>query len=423
MVERYSYKVDVLGSIPSAPTPMSFVPKIVKFSVLKVTRDRGYILNKFLMHPFPKGYPQVETITILRNKVEREDIVICRRLLKAYKLATKLNISKNPALPAGRKKDIWTDLATSYHREFIDVLQEGSPETLAKYLLSVHARGISQGLVQGEIEYQKLRSSQIFRRFTGVNIKDKLVALAEYLSVLPYENPEQGTYGANIYKDENKLILEIEKRLKIKITTPDFENALFKLKLRSGSLHVRDIYALYTAIRVLETAGKKVKVAEIGGGVGKAAYYSYKLGIRDYSIFDLSYINVLQGYFLLKSFPNSVSLYGEKPKAIKVLPDFMFAKMPKNRFDLTLNEDSFPEINPGLVRNYLKDIRRNTKKYLLSINQEGESSFAAIKQSIVGKIIEEAGGFKKEYRFPFWVRKGYIEELYIKRPKRLIGKR
>src|SRR5207248_2501785 len=141
-------------------------------------------------------------------------------------------------------------------------------------------------------------------------------------------------------------------------------------------------------------------------------YYAYKLGIRDYSIFDLPYINVLQGYFLLKALPNSVSLYGEKQKAIKIMPDFMFGKSLKNRFDLVLNADSFPEINIETVRNYLKDIKKNTKKYLLIINQEGESSFAAIKQSVVSKIVLDIGGFSKVYRFPFWVRKGYVEELY-----------
>ncbi len=383
---------------------MKFVPQFVKFSALKLTKDRGYALNKFLLHTFPAGYPQVETVIILKNKIEPADIVISRRLLMAYKLTLSLDKRKN-------QKDIWTDLAAGHHREFIEVLQSDDPKILAGYLLSVHARGISQGLVQGEIEYEKMRASQIFRRFLGVNTKDKLVSLAEYLGILPYENPEQGTYGKNIYEDEDKLASQINDKLGFEIETPDFENALLKLKLRSGSLHIRDIYSLYTALRVVKIIGKKGKVSEIGGGVGKAGYYAYKLGIRNYSIFDLPHINVLQGYFLIKSLPNSVSLFGEKEKAIKVLPDFAFSK-PRNKFDLTLNADSFPEISKVIVRKYLADIKNNTRKYFLSINQEGESSFSAIKQSVVGRLIKESSGFKKEYRFPFWVRKGYVEELY-----------
>lgn len=368
-------------------------------------RDRGYVLNKFLLHFFPKGYPQVETVIILKNKIESSDIALSKRLLKSYKTA--INFQKTK-----KQKDIWTDLASGNHKEFIEVLEEDDPKSLARYLLSMHARGISQGLIQGKKEYEKLRASRIFRKFLGVNTKDKLVSLAEYLGILPFENPEQGVYGVNIYKNENGIVSEIEKKLGFEIATPDFENALLKLKLRKGSLHVRDIYALYTGIRVVEIVGKKSKVAEIGGGVGKAAYYSYGLGIRDYSIFDLPYVNVLQGYFLLKAFPKSVSLYGEEEKAIKILPDFMFEKMPKKRFDLVLNSDSFPEISKAVVRKYLADIKKNTKKYLLSINQEGQSNFASIRQSIAGKMIEESGGFRREYRFPFWVRKGYVEELY-----------
>ncbi len=383
---------------------MNIIPQSVKFSALRLTKDRGYVLNKYLLHNFPKGYPDAQTIIILKNKIEPSDIGICRRLLKVYKLSTHSKNSK-------REKDIWTDLAATHHGKFIEILQSDDPKLLAEYLLSVHARGISQGLVQGEIEYEKIRASQIFRRFLGVNTKDKLVSLAEYLGILPYENPEQGTYGENIYKDEDKLASKINDKLGFEIETPDFENALLKLKLRDGSIHVRDIYALYAALRIKKIVGKKAKVAEIGGGVGKAGYYAYKLGIRNYSIFDLPHINVLQGYFLLKSLPNSVSLFGEKEKAIKVLPDFAFSK-PRNKFDLTLNADSFPEISKVIVRNYLADIKNNTRKYFLSINQEGESSFQSIKQTIVGRVIKEVGGFKKEYRFPFWVRKGYVEELY-----------
>lgn len=364
-------------------------------------------MNKFLLHTFPKGYPQVRTIIIVKNKVETSDIIICKRLLKAYKLAVDSDRAK-------KRKDIWTDLAATHHREFIEILEDDNPHTLAKYFLSIHARGISQGLAQGEIEYQKLRSSEIYRRFTGVNIKDKLVALSEYLDILPYENPEQGVYGENLYKNENRLVSEIEKKLGFKITTADFENGLFKLKLRDGSLHTRDIYALYTAVRLVEIAGKKARTSEIGGGVGKAAYYAFKLGVADYSIFDIPHINVLQGYFLLKALPNSVSLYREKEKAIKIMPTSAFFKAPKNRFDITLNVDSFPEINSEIVRKYLEDTKRNTKKYFLSINQEGQSSFQSIKQGVVGKIVKEVGGFKREYRFPFWVRIGYVEELYTR---------
>lgn len=396
-----------------AHPPMLFVPRIVKTSALKLTRDKGYVLNKYLLHSFPKGYPQVQTVIIFKNKVAPSDIAISKRLLKAYKLAVSFSNPKEhkPALPAGR--DIWTDLARAQHREFIEVLKADDPKVLAEYLLHMHARGISQGLMQGEIEYKKMRTSKIFRRFLGVNTKDKLVALAEYLDILPYENPEQGRYGENIYENENRLVSQIENKLGFKITTSDFENGLLKLKLRSGSLHARDIYSLYTAIRLFEIVGKTAKVAEIGGGLGRSAYYSYKLGIRDYSIFDLPYINVLQGYFLLKALPKgSVSLYGEKPSKVKILPDHEFSKAKRNQFDITLNADSFPEINIKIFKKYLKDIKVNTKKYFLSINQEGESDFSSIKQAIVSRVILDVGGFRKEYRFPFWVRKGYVEELY-----------
>jgi hypothetical protein len=32
--------------------------------------------------------------------------------------------------------------------------------------------------------------------------------------------------------------------------------------------------------------------------------------------------------------------------------------------------------------------------------------------AVVAKVLEDVGGFRRLYRFPFWLRNGYVEELY-----------
>lgn len=79
-----------------------------------------------------------------------------------------------------------------------------------------------------------------------------------------------------------------------------------------------------------------------------------------------------------------------------------------------LNEDSFPEINEKIVKSYLKQIKTNTKSYFLSINQESQNTMMIknLDQHIVSQLILEEGGFDQIYRFLYWMREGYVEELY-----------
>lgn len=49
-------------------------------------------------------------------------------------------------------------------------------------------------------------------------------------------------------------------------------------------------------------------------------------------------------------------------EALGCIPLECFNNIPENYFDLTFNQDSFPEIEHDIVIEYLKQIKRNTKK-------------------------------------------------------------
>jgi len=112
-----------------------------------------------------------------------------------------------------------------------------------------------------------------------------------------------------------------------------------------------------------------------------------------------------------------IVLYGEQRpadgRAIRVLPGWALSDAPPKAFDLVLNQDSFPEIDSSAVQAYLREIRRTTRGYFLSINHEAETPMGeSSKHLVVSEAIEEVGGFERQYRFPCWVRAGYVEELY-----------
>ena len=161
-------------------------------------------------------------------------------------------------------------------------------------------------------------------------------------------------------------------------------------------------------------------ILEIGAGTGRTAYYASKFGIKDITILDLPYVCILSGYYLIKALPNEdVVLYGENPHdetpSIKILPYWCIQEIPDQTLDLTLNQDSFPEINYNTVMEYLSQIHRTTKHYFLSINQEGECQQTGPDrlQLVVPQLMNKLGNaYKRIYRFPYWEREGYIEELY-----------
>ncbi|MGA2368127.1 MAG: putative sugar O-methyltransferase [Dehalococcoidia bacterium] len=389
---------------------------------LRINIEQDWRLEHMLLHPSVRGYPPVVAALNGELKPTTADESIAARLIKAFKKAAEDECILNPASSI----DVWGILQRGPHSAFLQLLRDENTTALAAYLCNMSRLGISEGLVQGEDEYRKIISSRKFRKWLAVYNADKLVALGEAMGVLPCKNPEQGKFVFNnIYSNLDEVVEKIEKYLQISIIPPNIEGCLFKLRTKKGTISYRDIFAVYTAWRIRELlkGPSSAKVCEIGGGIGKLAYYAHSFGIRNYTIVDLPYVNVLQGYYLIKCLPQAnIILYGESKAncedIIEIMPYWSFEHKPEGSYDLTINSDSFPEIDKKTVLNYLKNIKRNTKNYFLSVNQEGRifDLVYDFEQSVVSELVEETGGFRRLSRFPFWLRKGYVEEVFeIKR--------
>ena len=113
---------------------------------------------------------------------------------------------------------------------------------------------------------------------------------------------------------------------------------------------------IYVALRIKEALEQHVnakdgyRIVEIGAGFGGTCFWLNKLlsdSVASYTIIDMPYINVCQGYFLAKSFgPEKVRLYGEaetQATRFTVIPPEAKSEVLKDEFHLLLNENSMPE--------------------------------------------------------------------------------
>ena len=278
------------------------------------------------------------------------------------------------------------------------------------------------GTVQGDLEFEKIQASASYRQFIALMAKDKIVSLAEAIGALACENPEQGVWGESLHIDIDLLVGQVERVLGFDISPPPIDGGLLKIRSEKGLFHERDVNAIFTAWsmgRILQPP-EGTSICEIGAGTGRVAYWSQRLGFTSYTVVDIPLTNVIQGFYLLKALPEaSITLYGEASKnqpgapAIRILPFFCIDEVPPNQFDLVLNQDSFPEINRETVVKYLEWIKIVSRQFFYSINHESRPRDGAGNfQLNVQALIAEAGGYRRVSRVPYWLRRGYVSELY-----------
>lgn len=319
------------------------------------------------------------------------------------------------------KRDLWSEVSAACHGEITKLIARRDVRGTAQYLRNAHARNLTWGITQGETTTREFRNRPEARQMALAFFVDALVSLGEALGILSVESPEQhGQWGENFHRDPNELIDAISARVRFDIVLPQVIDSYFGIKTPRGPVSLRDCCSLYAALRLREIARDmnvaSPRICEIGGGLGAAAYYAARLGVASYTLIDLPIVNVLQGYFLLRALgKNKVSLYGEPPNptaAIRILPTFCFAN---SNYDFLFNQDSFPEMHQDYSTGYLRDALKVVSSALLSINQESRAREIAgsdSRQRVVPDLINSVGGYRQIYRSRYWMKAGYVEELY-----------
>ena len=356
-----------------------------------------------------RGIPDVRLVSTPAADGEQR-VPAARRLLAAYRKAVEDQSGAKLNSPA---EDLWTFLVKREFGELLGILEDGDAESLAEFFLNFGGRYTPFGGVTLSLD-----GFNRFRDNVSVSLSylDKLICLAEAVGVLSVENPEQhGQWGWNIHTNVDRLIGELEQAIGIAVAPPVGAIHTFGIESMRGPIHYRHMNSLYAALRIKDITRGGGPICEYGGGLGLVAYYAYKLGMMDYTIFDLPIINVFAGNFLMNALGmDAVRVYGEDalPGRVNVLPFWACADAADKSFELSLNQDSFPEIESTLVVEYLHEIERTTTGGFLSINQEACAPMGSQPQNLVSQLVLENSSMRRAYRMKYWIREGYVEELY-----------
>ena len=369
-------------------------------------------LPESLAHSVGNRAPVVDCVVVPDLAPRPTDVAMAERLLRAYRLASSEERDRNPG------KDLWSYTRT-HQAAFLAVLDHGGPADLAALLCNMSRHDATIGTVQGHLEHRRLLRDARYRRWLALHSKDKLVSLAEAVGALPCENPEQGAWGASLHLATDHLVGLVERKLGIDIAPPPIDGGLLKIRSGRGLFHERDLNALYTAwcLRQILPGPDAGPMGEIGAGSGRVAYWSWRLGFRSLATFDLPHINVIQSFYLHQALPDvPLVLHGEPEVSgprVAIRPYFRFASHAGERFALMLNQDSFPEIHVDTVRGYLERIKQVSHRFL-SINHESRppSIDADHAQLNVPELIAGVGGYRRLSRTLYWLRRGYVAELY-----------
>ena len=329
----------------------------------------------------------------------RDDVI--ERILPAYYL-TEENFKDRLKL----SKDMWTEFIDNHFKEAFVALQSRNVRQFIDWLHQINTNYIDiGGLTLTSDSYLKTDDSNERASL----YKDKLICLAEALGVLSLENLEarQWWTGYDMERDVDIdwLIDQIEKEIGISLSLPKEIYVAGLLTNNHGIFHYRQINAIYTAYRIASLVKKSV--CEYGGGLGLVALYARRLGVSDYTIFELPLVSIFTANFLITALgEDAITLYGEKkkPNSISILPFWCCLEQDNDKFELCLNQDSFAEISERIVKKYLDEISRTVSRYFLSINQETNLN--------VSRILKDDKRYKRTYRFLYWIRRHYIEELY-----------
>lgn len=205
-----------------------------------------------------------------------------------------------------------------------------------------------------------------------------LVQLAVSIGSLREPNPAGGTTYVSGKAPKRPPVEDILAKIDAFIGhSIDFPNPFVGeagLATSRGIASFRAINAIYQALHLKQMAAALItpRFLEIGAGMGLTAYYAKRFGVRTYTIVDLPLALIGQAVFLgLVLGDDQIWFQGEKGDGegkLRLLTPPQFHATAE-RFQIVLNADSMPEMDPLHVKEYFARMQRD-RAQLLSINHE-----------------------------------------------------
>jgi len=305
---------------------------------------------------------------------------------------------------------IWENFSKLFI-DFESTLNSRNIQCVSEALLNVCKTPLVSGFASYH-SYTSIAQDRRARFFEAYLTVDRLLSLAESLGAAFPHSPYQARWGYHDL-DLDTIINGIISRTNVDITPPKAGGGAFGIRLPNGILSISDILAIYISNRINATLNDSPSksICEIGGGTGTLAFYLSKTCAESVTVADLPIVSIIQGYYLMKSLgPKNVHLFGEPrgSERFKLIPFWELDNIADKSISLFVNVDSMPEIDASISETYMKTIKQKAINGFYSINQEAQVN----KQGVVQNLTENSGGFQRIARFPYWMIKGYVEELY-----------
>lgn len=238
---------------------------------------------------------------------------------------------------------------------------------------------------------------------TKAEVDNLLVALGE----VDLFNPQGGALYPHKNRPETR---SVEDAIRIidgifggRISFPNPFVGEFGIATLKGLVSYRAIQAIYQSVLARRYAAESC--LEIGGGMGRTAFFGHLLGLK-YTIIDLPMTVVGQALFLASALgDDAIWLLGDtapRNNRIALLPPSELHSV--GQVDVVLNVDSLTEMGEKTATDYLAWISENCEIFV-SINHEA-NRFKTMKlcQSLYPSSLRS--------RCPYWLRAGYVEEVF-----------
>jgi hypothetical protein len=317
------------------------------------------------------------------------DITIVQRIIDAYRVAM--------GTAVGSTKSMWLLTFADIRRAEHDILMSGGLDSVQEMLVDP----ISNNLFYG---FDNLTAKSAFTDRNWFILQaalcfDSLLTLGEAVGVKSVDYPEAPVARSD--PSIEGLLSDLDQAFGFRIEFPNPFRGEVGLETSRGIASYRSLQSLYQGWHIAQTVPSG-KVLEIGGGLGRTAYYAHKFGVTNYTIIDLPLTGAAQAFFLYCVGIN-VNLYKESlSNGIRIMPPASFYE-GNDVYDLIVNVDGFTEMSPETMLSYFSEASRRTKR-LLSINHEHSPHR-------VFDVINSHHAVEHATREPYWMRRGYMHEM------------
>jgi hypothetical protein len=329
----------------------------------------------------------------------QSDVALISRIMKSYIEMAQLDLA--------RGKSQWNHIFQKFHAPIHDAFLKKDFDEIAAILRYPHKSYLFYGIdgLDKDLRYQStsIRKAQARAAF------DLLVRFSESLGCTRKYNPEQPLNHLETWRAD-EMLDRIEAFLGIQLEFPNPYPYEVGFSSSRGVVSYRAMQALYQAWKIADLLKniENPKVLELGAGLGRVGFFLNLFGIHDYTIVDLPMTIVSSSYFLGRTLGDAaIALPGEFPNNAKVrfLTPEQFLSL-NDSYDLILNADSLPEMDPVIAKRYISKIL-SLSPIFLSINQESQVN--------VRNIVLQENIPLFSSRSLYWLRDGYLEEIFFKK--------